>query len=98
MMTSYPLTPNCWIRLLHFLDLETWWQRLLELFCLLLVEHNEGVEISGAADLELGVVLVLLYLDGAGILTAGLDEKVFDFFDFFWHFRLKGEEKAGIPD
>jgi hypothetical protein len=89
MMTSYPLKLDRCNRLFHFLDLKTWWQRLLKLFCLLLVEDDEGVKISGAADLELGVVLVLLYLDSAGILTTGLDEKVFDFFNFFWHFRLK---------
>ena len=40
---------------------------------------DEGVEVAGAADLELGVVGVLSsYLDGLGILSAGLDQEVLD--------------------
>ena len=75
--------------LLDFFDLETWWQRLLQFLSLFLVEHHQCVEVARATDLELGVVLILLYLDGAGILSAGLDEEVFYLLDFLRHFRLK---------
>lgn len=53
---------------------------------------DEGVEVAGAANLELGVVGVLLYLDGLGILSTGLDQEVFDLLDFLWH------RNGGLPE
>lgn len=48
---------------LDFLHLESWWKRLLQLFSLLSIINDEGVEVSTASNLELGhVVLVLLDL------------------------------------
>lgn len=72
-------------RSFHFLDLKTWWQRLLQLFGFLLVGHNQSVQETRAPDLEFGVVGVLLYFDGTGVLSARLNQKVFHFLDFFRH-------------
>ena len=41
---------------LQFFDLKTWWQGLLQLLGLLLVFDDEGVEESGASDLEFGAL------------------------------------------
>lgn len=49
-----------WCDLLH---VEGWWKRLLELLCLLGVIDDEGVEVSRASDLELGLGLTS-WLDG----------------------------------
>lgn len=61
---------------LELLNLEAWRQRLLQLLRLLLVLDDEGVEESGASDLELGAVCVLLDLNTLGILSSGLQEEV----------------------
>lgn len=41
----------------------TWWQRLFELLCLLLVSDDECVQVPAAAHLKLHIVLVLLDLN-----------------------------------
>lgn len=74
-----------WNLLLDFFHLQTWWQRLLQFLGLLLVEHHQCVQESGATDLELGVIWVLLDLDGAGVLPAGFDQEVLNLFDFTRH-------------
>ena len=50
-----------------------------------LVGDLKGVEEAGAADLELDVVRVLLYLDTLGILPPGLQKEILDLLDFTWH-------------
>lgn len=76
--------------LLDFLDLQTRRQRLLQLLGLLLVGDDQCVQETRAADLELGVLRVLLYLDGARVLSAGLDQEVLDLFDFLRHLQEDG--------
>merc|ERR550534_92392 len=71
--------------LLQLLDLETRGQRLLQLLGLLLVGDLKGVEEARAADLELDVVRVLLYLDALGILPPGLQKEILDLLDFTRH-------------
>ena len=44
----------------------------------------ESVEISGAANLELGNVSSLLNLDGASILATSSKEKLLNFFNSLW--------------
>ena len=56
-------------------------QGLLELVGLVGVRDAEGVEVLGAADLELGHVARLLDLDGPGILPPGGKEEVLDLVD-----------------
>ena len=63
---------------LKLLNLEAWWQGLLQLVCLLLVVDHQSVEEPGAPDLELDVVGVLLDLDAAGVLPPGLQEEVLE--------------------
>lgn len=72
-------------RLLDFLDLQTWRQRLFQLLGLLFVGHNQCVQEAGTTDLEFGVVGILLYLDGTSILPAGFDQEILDFFNFLRH-------------
>merc|ERR1740129_2548450 len=60
-------------------------QRLLQLFCLGLVFHDEGVEVPTAADLELGRGAVLLDLHGRGVLAAGNLQELPDLRDLFRH-------------
>ena len=62
--------------LLQFLDLETWRQRLLQLLGLFLILDYQSVKESGASNLELGAVGVLLDFDALGIFPAGLHEEV----------------------
>ena len=62
--------------LLQFLNLETWGQRLLQLFGLLFVLDDKCVQKSGASDLEFGAVRVLLDLHTFGILSPGLKEEI----------------------
>merc|ERR1719145_250140 len=73
---------------LKLLDLETWWQGLLQLVCLLLIVDHQSVEKPGAPNLELNVFGVLLDLDAAGVLPPGLQEEVLDFLDLSGHFEL----------
>lgn len=72
-------------RLLDFLDLQTWRQRLFQLLGLLFVGHNQCVQEAGTTDLEFGVVGILLYLNGTSILPAGFDQEILDFFNFLRH-------------
>ena len=62
--------------LLQFLDLETWRQRLLQLLGLFLILDYQSVKESGASNLELGAVGVLLDFDALCIFPAGLHEEV----------------------
>merc|ERR1740123_196499 len=71
--------------LLQLLHLQTRGQRLLQLLCLLLVSDLEGVEEARAADLELDIVGVLLYLDALGVLPPRLQEEILDLLDLTWH-------------
>ena len=50
-----------------------------------LVGDLEGVEEARAADLELDIVSVLLYLDALGILPPRLQEEILDLLDLTWH-------------
>ena len=63
---------------LKLLNLEAWWQGLLQLVCLLLIVDHQSVEEPGAPNLELNVVGVLLDLDAAGVLPPGLQEEVLE--------------------
>ena len=75
---------------------------LLQLLGLLLVVQDKGVQELGAADLELGGILVLLDLDVAGVLAGGDVQELLevldllghiDFFLFLkLHFRGRGDE------
>ena len=67
---------------------------MLQLLGLLLVFDDEGVEESGASNLEFGALRVLLDLDTLGILSPGLQEEILDFFDFTRHFD--GESSLAI--
>lgn len=71
---------------LDLFHLQSWWQRLTELLGLFTVLNDQGVEVTGAANLELGAVLVLLDLDRLGVLSAGGQKKVLDLLDFLRHF------------
>lgn len=53
-------------------------QRLLQLLGLVGVGDAQGVQVPRAADLELGHIAALLYLDGAGILPPGGEEELLD--------------------
>lgn len=70
---------------LHLLDLQAWGQRLLQLLGLLLVGDDQCVQEARASDLELGVVGVLLDLDGVGVLPAGGHQELLDLLDFTGH-------------
>lgn len=70
---------------LDLLDLQAWGQRLLQFLGLLLVGDDQRVQEPGATDLELGVVGVLLYLDGVGVLPPGCHQELLDFLDFTRH-------------
>ena len=70
------LRKNSKTRSLQFLDLETWWQRLLQLVSLFLVLNDQSVQESGASNLKLDVVWVLLDLDALGVLPPGLQQEI----------------------
>ena len=60
---------------------------MLQLLGLFSVIDDEGVKVSAASDLEFGhIVLVLLYLDRLGVLSARGQEKILDFFNFLGHY------------
>lgn len=70
----------------------TWWKGLRELVCLLRIGYREGVEVLGAADLELDNSLALLDLYGSGILSASLLQEVANVTDLL---RLRRAETRG---
>jgi hypothetical protein len=59
----------------------TWWERLLQLVCLLSIKDAEGVQVLGAAHLELDNILAPLDLHGTGILPPCSEEEVLDLVD-----------------
>lgn len=71
--------------LLDFLNLQAWGKGLLDFLGLLFVLNNQGVQETGATDLEFGVAGVLLYFDGTSIGTTGLVQEILNFFDFAGH-------------
>lgn len=71
--------------LLQFLHLKSGREGLFQLFCLFLLMHDQGVEVSGTSNLELDIVFVSLDFDRLGILLSGRLEEVFDLLDFPWH-------------
>merc|ERR1719469_927140 len=80
----------------ELLLLEGRWQGLLQLLSLVLVVHDQGVEEPAAANLELGLSAVLLYLHVAGILAPGDLEELPDLGDLPRHcFVTKGA--VGVP-
>merc|ERR1712137_842993 len=86
--------PEPWPSRLDVLDVEARGQGLLELVGLVGVSNAEGVEVLGAADLELGHVARLLDLDGPGILPPGGKEEVLDLVDLLRHIGLKFEAEG----
>ena len=60
-------------------------QALGELLGLLVVSHSKGVEVLGAADLELGALGALADLDKLGVGAARLLEEVADVVDGLGH-------------
>lgn len=56
----------------------TWGKRLLQLGCLLRVEHAKGVEVLGAADLELHHVPAPLYLHRSGVFPSRREKEILD--------------------
>jgi hypothetical protein len=59
----------------------TWGERLLQLVCLLSVEYAEGVQVLGAADLELDNILAPLDLHWSGILPPRGEKEILDLVD-----------------
>merc|ERR1712187_505401 len=73
----------------NVLDGESWWEGLSELLGLVSILNLQGVKVSGASDLELGLAgLVDLDGNGLGVLSSGLKEEVLDLADLLWHFLL----------
>jgi hypothetical protein len=64
----------------------TWGERLLQLVCLLSIEYAEGVQVLGAADLELDNILAPLDLHWSGILPPRGEKKILD---LVYLFRLQ---------
>jgi len=69
---------------LNLNDVQSRWKRLLQFICLVRVFHAQGVQISGAADLELGDITSLLNLHRSSVLTTSSQEKLLDFLDSLW--------------
>lgn len=59
----------------------TWGKRLLQLVCLLSIEDTEGVQVLGAAHLELDNILAPLDLHRTGILPPRSEKEVLDLMD-----------------
>jgi hypothetical protein len=59
----------------------TWWERLLQLVCLLSIKDAEGVQVLGAAHLELDNILAPLDLHRTGILPPRSEKEVLDLMD-----------------
>ena len=76
-------------RLRHLLDVlagDSGRERLGQLLGLHGILDDEGVEVAGAADLELGGSLGLLDLHRLGVLAARLLQEVTDITDLLGHF------------
>jgi hypothetical protein len=63
---------------------KTRWKRLFQFISLVGILDAESVEISGAANLELGNVPSLLNLDGTSVLATSSKEKLLNFFNSLW--------------
>jgi len=74
--------------LLQLLDGESGREGLLQLLCLFAILNHQSVEVTAASHLELGVALVLLDLDGLGVLPPRRQQKVLDFLNLLRHFQI----------
>ena len=72
--------------------METRWKRLFQFISLVGILDAESVEISGAANLELGNVSGLLNLHGASILATSSKEKLLDLFNSLWLQQKVGKQ------
>jgi hypothetical protein len=62
----------------------TWGKRLLQLVCLLNIKDTEGVQVLGAAHLELDNILAPLDLHGMGIIPPRCEKEALDLVDLLW--------------
>ena len=70
---------------LDCLALETRGQRLSQLICLFGVGDNQGVQKTGASDLEFCLTFTLADLDKLGVRSAGLLEEITDIGNLLRH-------------
>jgi hypothetical protein len=75
------LNPSC----LDVLTLKARGQRLRQFIGLLVIGHNQCVQMARASDLELGLSIALANLDQLGIGSACLLEKVTDICNLLGH-------------
>jgi hypothetical protein len=65
--------------------LQTWGQRLGQFIGLLAVGDNQGIQVSRASNLELGLRITLADLDQLSIASASLLKEVTDICNLLWH-------------
>jgi hypothetical protein len=88
MRNSFKLVLGLLLLVIHYLNRQRRWKRLLNLCRSGFIGNLESVGKSRSTNLELGHSTRLFNVDNLDVLSASSHQKLLDFFNFLWLFKV----------